>query len=353
MESERFDWKANVNKYSDLLNFVREQGSRSLAGAVYGSDFIPPVDCPGATEFTDENQTGMYDFMVFGRVRSNPDPTDRSNSYFIEGPGRQYGALQALFDRQLETLSTVIIGEDELNDPHRLEPCKPCTDSDRVTGKGGSYIEFSVGKTLLHGTDHNILVMDRVAAKQALHPGDWILMAATLHCAKDPDGDCVTSYFLIAEHIRVLVLAPGEGADDTELDEENEKPRCAVEDADAAEEHPPVVATPKRKKRSRVEAAVALDTSPMTRGKRRRLEEESPGRIGEGGVAFANPRNKQNMAAVDGIFSHPDCDAFFMYGNKTQDYNGYSIRFVLICTSAALEKGKKSVVHEVQYWCLF
>ncbi|KAJ7612375.1 hypothetical protein DFH06DRAFT_1147295 [Mycena polygramma] len=207
-------WPPTVSTFAELASFLNGVGTETFATSSYRCHFFPPrygSHAQDESAYTSDDEREPYQFMLFGRVR-NPELTDDQplheprHTFFLEGGHDLPNDLRKLFAEQTEVLMEPVIQDDVLR---RDEIVEVCTDADRITGKGGSFIEVFYSDSTLHvAQDGHPQVYADWRNNHPLTVGDWVLLEGTYHRQENFLSGGPIEYFIQARHVRLLEFAP-------------------------------------------------------------------------------------------------------------------------------------------------
>ncbi|KAJ6512267.1 hypothetical protein C8R47DRAFT_1064864 [Mycena vitilis] len=211
------DWPARISTFAELENFLLAPTTVAIGKCAYEKDFFKhSADiAPDQTAYTTAaDRHATFSFFVFGRMQMTIRLTVRTQSeldnpdfFTLESSEELPLGLKDLFAKQLEVLSAPVMEDDYWDDTLQQNPfAEPCTDSDRVTGKGGSVLYVHPKVCAVHLEGITGLIDHEFRRTFPIRNGDWVLVHATLHLRKDPFDEHPRLYIVAARHVRRLCL---------------------------------------------------------------------------------------------------------------------------------------------------
>ncbi|KAJ6489224.1 hypothetical protein C8R47DRAFT_1215578 [Mycena vitilis] len=207
-------WPNTISDFQELASFLKGAGAETFATASYRCHFFQPRYGSYAQDesaYTADDEREPYRFLIFGRVRKPEPENGHRHTFFLEGSDDLPDDLKKLFMEQTEVLMEPVLEDDLMR---RDEQVEVCTDGDRITGKGGTYIEVFYSDSTLHcqGGDSEQLYTDW-RAEHPLVVGDWVLLEGTYHRQENYLSGGPIQYFIQASHVRVLDMKAARAAE--------------------------------------------------------------------------------------------------------------------------------------------
>ncbi|KAJ7141429.1 hypothetical protein C8R44DRAFT_727025 [Mycena epipterygia] len=211
-------WPASIDSETELLAYLNDKHTPAIGRFVYDRDYIRAhIHTRDETIYTLEDGTTPWYSVVFGRVRAPASYEGGHSTVVIDNGGSAHQGLNAVFEAQLSTLAAPVGHDDDVDcDNSANIRVLPCTDADRTSRSGGSFIELHLSHaggthctfyTPVPGTlgDELEIHAQVKTVDVPLRAGDWVLALVSLH-RRHSDVNEVRSYELLARHIRVLLF---------------------------------------------------------------------------------------------------------------------------------------------------
>ncbi|KAJ7832520.1 hypothetical protein B0H14DRAFT_3712033 [Mycena olivaceomarginata] len=184
------DWPADITDLGDLLAFLSRRTTPSLLHDIYNVDFLPPVFGSYSTDETAcvREDGSFYLPLIFGRVCSEPEIAHASCLFRIAAGD---GMATSAFNNQLNQLAAVVRDADDDDWQTGTDTrVHICTNTDRRTMAGGTWIEVSSHYAPFYVEEGGILVEKKPAhiLDYPLDVGQWVLVQCRLQRWDDRAG---------------------------------------------------------------------------------------------------------------------------------------------------------------------
>ncbi|KAJ7231370.1 hypothetical protein C8J57DRAFT_1581132 [Mycena rebaudengoi] len=164
-----------LRSFKDLYTYLKSSKPIALSEAIFEVDFHEPVThqyTPDFSAYTNDDDSIFYT-VIFGQVSGVSCGAEA-------GPD-----LQASFTKQLNAVAAAVMRDDNLDKDSHMQVVL-CTDTNRVSATGGTYLEMRV---------RNVEVAPKA--------GDWIIAVASIHRHTVHVND-IREYRVVSKEVRVI-----------------------------------------------------------------------------------------------------------------------------------------------------